>query len=812
MKKVISILIVVMLLFSLNAGVLHSYATSASTDIIITNHNGLSQSIREGREFDLSFTLENRSGSNLKDIYIEIQENDSFTPVGYGSRILFSDGALTAGASKSSSIKFKYVGGNSSRIPIKIIYKKLNAGPDSWSGELSTVEYIGVNAIPEVPTPEPQPEDTSKYIPVLNVSDSSRTSIEAGENRSISFAVKNNSEFVAENIAIRPHISSDTPFTIENLNASQFISRIRPNGTSSFSLKVNADITAREKSYPITLSYQFYNGHGDLFKSEETIYLSVINKSSSPKLNIESVNLPVQDIMPGNVINVGFLIKNNGTLDAKDVNISIDGLSNNGISITNMTNQKYHAVLGGNKYVYVDYNLKVSDKIESGTQHLDLKIKYKDPSGASYEESNQFFINVKEKAVKLSDLSIGNIVVPNYDIGVGEDFKVRFNLTNNGLGEAKNVKVLLGMDEEIIPKSPSIVNIQSIKAGDTKALEFTLSSTDKAITRNYPISITVEYENTDNKNGKQTLNQYLGVFIENIDDSNNSVPKIIIDQYNFTPSIVRAGENFDLRVSFLNTNRSKAIQNIKIFLTVDEETEKSGNVFTPVNSSNTFYIDYISPKDRVEKNITMFTVPDASPKTYTIKANFEYEDLDGNKLEATELIGIPVIQQSRLETSEINIPSEVFIGEPVYVSLEFYNMGKVTLNNLMVKVEGNFTVENPNYFVGNFDAGNSEFYEATIIPTEPGLATGRVVFSYEDSNGEIIEIEKDISFNVMEMAVDPFPPGFEDMEPGMEDQGIVKKIFTNKIFWFILVTALAVAAFIIIKKRAIKKKGMSLDE
>ena len=41
-----------------------------------------------------------------------------------------------------------------------------------------------------------------------------------------------------------------------------------------------------------------------------------------------------------------------------------------------------------------------------------------------------------------------------------------------------------------------------------------------------------------------------------------------------------------------------------------------GSVFTPVDSSNTFYIDNIPPKGRVEKKITMFTVPDAN-KTYS---------------------------------------------------------------------------------------------------------------------------------------------------------------------------------------------------
>ncbi len=42
-------------------------------------------------------------------------------------------------------------------------------------------------------------------------------------------------------------------------------------------------------------------------------------------------------------------------------------------------------------------------------------------------------------------------------------------------------------------------------------------------------------------------------------------------------------------------------------------------------------------------------MPDAQAKTYTITANFEYEDSKGEEYTATELIGgVPVIQQSNL--------------------------------------------------------------------------------------------------------------------------------------------------------------------
>lgn len=798
MKKTVIFFISLTVLVTSHASSLFSYGEN-NTDIVISNHSGLSTTVYEGDTFVLSFELSNRSNEDLSNIYIEIEDTGSFYPLEVGSKI-FLTSLIEAGGSSKKSFKFKYTGGSSTRLPIKIIYTKSGS-------ELSTVDYIGINAIPDSARPKPEPIDTSKYIPVLNLVNSSTPTLEAGTTKTISFSVHNNSSYTAENIRVSPSIADgDNPFTIENLNSSQLFSRIRPGGQTSFDLKIATDLTAKEKSYPIKLKYQFYNSHGDFFTTEETVYIKVVNKSRSPKLYINGTNMPTKEVGPGQTTEIGFFVQNIGTLDAEDISLSIQGLKNDGFSIVNMTNQQYKGSLAGNKVFYASYRLKASDKIESGTHNLDLKLQYRDSGNQAYEDTYQFFINAKAKDVKPSDLFIENIVTPNYDLESGQEFKFKFDLVNKGTGGARNIKIALDMEEEIIPKSPSVMKLQKINAGEIKSLEFTLSSVPEATTKNYPISINIEYEDDRQENEKQVLNQYIGVYIEKEGEENSSVPKIIIDQYSFNPHIVRAGENFDLNVSFFNTNKSKAVQNIKVFLTVDEETEKSGSVFTPVNSSNTFYIDYIAPKNRVEKNIVMYTVPDASPKTYTIKANFEYEDLEGNEYSPVEYIGIPVIQQSKLETTDINLPPEALMGEMLPISLELYNMGKVTLNNLMVKVEGNFQTENANYFIGNFDAGMSEYYETMIIPTEPGLLEGRVIFSYEDSNGETVEIFKGFSLNINDAPMEDFPP--EDFDPNMQEKGGTKKILT----WLILILVAAVTAFIIIRKKIIKKKGMALDE
>jgi hypothetical protein len=98
----------------------------------------------------------------------------------------------------------------------------------------------------------------------------------------------------------------------------------------------------------------------------------------------------------------------------------------------------------------------------------------------------------------------------------------------------------------------------------------------------------------------------------------------------------------------------------------------------------------------------MYTVPDAQAKTYTLTANFEYEDANGNEYTATELIGVPVVQESKLEIGELGYMPEAYVGQSTPISVEFFNTGKVTLYNMMVKLEGDFSNRKRSVFCRKF--------------------------------------------------------------------------------------------------------------
>jgi hypothetical protein len=395
-----------------------------------------------------------------------------------------------------------------------------------------------------------------------------------------------------------------------------------------------------------------------------------------------------------------------------------------------------------------------------------------------------------------------------------------FDLYNNSGRQVNNIKITATpqADGEIVPKSANIVQIDNLEENTSIPINFTFAATTSSKSQNYVISFLIEYEtgatNDDDTKEIASFTQYQGVNINNPDSQDNntkmSIPKIIVKEYSSSPVIVRSGQEFDLYMTFQNTNIDRSVKNIKAFLTVDEGTESKGSVFSPVNSSNTFYIDNIDPKGEVSQTLSMYTIPDAQPKTYTINVNFEYEDDNNESYSSIEKIGINVKQTTKLSLSEITVDEQAFVGEPLNINFEMYNTGKVTLSNLMIYVEGPFDTTQKSQYYGSFPSSSTEYYDNRLTPTEPGEQTLKVIISYEDDSGEEIREEKEILINVEEKIFEePDPMLITDLDT--TDSGSSSSSIILYIICFLILLILIVG-FIFYRKHKKKKERFDLDE
>jgi hypothetical protein len=229
----------------------------------------------------------------------------------------------------------------------------------------------------------------------------------------------------------------------------------------------------------------------------------------------------------------------------------------------------------------------------------------------------------------------------------------------------------------------------------------------------------------------------------------------------------------------------------------------------PVNSSNSFYIEKLGKKERINQAM-MFTVkPSAEQKTTPLTVDMSYEDGSGNAFTSKDIISIPVMQETRLEVDDVIAPPELYAGMQSGVSVQFYNMGKTTLNNLRVTAEGDFdTPESTSYFVGNMESGKSDTYDFSFIPRQGGAMEGKIIFTYEDAAGDQQILERPFSFEIQaEM------PAFDE---GMPPEDGAAQGDGGKALWIVLGALVLLAGGGIIAWRKIRKKKihreMEIDE
>ena len=295
------------------------------------------------------------------------------------------------------------------------------------------------------------------------------------------------------------------------------------------------------------------------------------------------------------------------------------------------------------------------------------------------------------------------------------------------------------------------------------------------------------------------------------ESSNGREPKVIISRYNVNPDKVLAGNYVTLTLYVENTN-SLPVNNVSIQLDVPSETTSSGGtvssgtVFSPVDSSNTFYVDRIEGKYTAVKTINMYVDPNATAKTYTVPVDIQYEGTDGTKYSSTDNVNIPVTQESKVEILNTNIQNMGNVGEPLNILVEFVNVGKVNLTNFKVRLEGNVPGKEDNvFYLGTFAAGESNEYSATIIPEEEGILEGSIQMSYIDADNQNAVLEIPFSCEIGPMI--EYEPIDMPEEP-MDQSGILDVL---KQHWMTMILAVVVIAQAVILIRN-KKKAKAEEE
>ena len=295
-----------------------------------------------------------------------------------------------------------------------------------------------------------------------------------------------------------------------------------------------------------------------------------------------------------------------------------------------------------------------------------------------------------------------------------------------------------------------------------------------------------------------------------------ALPKIVVDSYSFSSDKIYAGEDFDLTFTVRNTSNEEDTKSILVTMTNNAETGK----LTPAEGSNTLYIDKLAKGESKTMTMSIATAPDTEAKAYELKLDFDYEGAKTRpatlaKGASSASIPVTVLQKIRLKIDEPTVDGEAMEGESVPVYFSMYNMGRSSIYNCMVSVEGDGLSLEDSFFQGTVAAGNSMRADFSLITATPGQIDGEIVITYEDSLEEKMEERLPLSLYVSE-AYNPDmypgegdPNGMIDTMGGMEDPSASGGIPVWA--WIVggVVAAAAIVAVIIILK---KKRARALED
>ena len=546
------------------------------------------------------------------------------------------------------------------------------------------------------------------------------------------------------------------------------------------------------------------------------------NVSVDINSNVSSVKADTED-------KIQVTIKNNGGENLEKNSIKISAFPD-AISLKQGSSpvKNLSDIHVGNKTT-ANFEISVNKSAKAGTYPITFDFSGKYGTSVDnykdYTYSKTFYIKIievekeKKNNTQLKPFLISGIKHPAV-MNKGDVGNLTFKITNPNTTTINSVKISVQPDDGIVNQSQSTFVENNFGANASKTFSVRIFPQDKAEKKNYAIKISVEPANPSESSTKDSTNendsttpkilpsstQYTGIFYnapdkEDEEKKDNSVknPQIMISDYSYGESTIFPNTQFPLTMTFVNTSKEKTLRNIKISVSSDDGT------FIVVGTSNSFYVDSMSPSSSVTKTLPFSVKPDATTKTVGVNIDYSYEDTKGNTLTSKDTISIPVMQKTLFKIDDIIQPQDVVEGEPINIGANFYNLGKTSISNLKITSYGDFTIQgDQSYFVGNMEPGKNDSVSISVIPNDAKKINGAFVFTYETIEGKVVKTEKKFSFNLNPIpAVDP--------NANQEQVPVEEKKNYKKIIVFVGIGIVILAGVLFKIRSAKKKKIQELD-
>lgn len=401
------------------------------------------------------------------------------------------------------------------------------------------------------------------------------------------------------------------------------------------------------------------------------------------------------------------------------------------------------------------------------------------------------------------------------------------NLRNNSHATVYDVKVtmILDADDKVFPFEINDVNydrmFEKIEVGQVVELPYSMMIRPDTYTNYYQIKLKITYSENSSGGERKDYESSYYVKVNNKDEEDErrefnehdrTKARVIVDSFETEPKTIIAGEEFELICRIRNA--SKSIGATNLLLTLESEKVSDSAIFTTESGSSSIALDSLGPDQLHEVRVRLTSKPGAEQRSYGMKIIAKFDSPEYKNAEENLTIDIPVKQIARLNTSSFEImPSGISVGEETNVMFGVNNTGKVILYNVMVNFEAD-SIQSMETYVGNIkpgETGNVDCMLSGVAPTEDSGMI-KVAISYEDENGEVSTVEKEMQLYV----ADAVPEWDDQMAGNFDDIPMEDMSFFAQHKTVILACAGAAAVIVVIiiavavRKR--KKRKQALDE
>ena len=499
LKSILSILIVLIMVFSVQIPVYAASSTEDDTPVIVpkvtfSNFSVDKSNIKPGDTFTLTVTASGSRVSYIDDASFKFSGGDAF------SVYKGSDTEYVSYFSSGTTVSKTFICNSDTSQgshPISVTCNYTYPGGEGSSeASYSVMTYSG--------------SGVSGNTPVLVMSyDKFSSDLKAGQKFNFNFKISNKStSYNVRNVNIK--LNGGDAFNIVNSSDTIYKDSIAKSSTASFSKKFVCSNSVSSGLHPITVSvtYEYVkNGSTEQGTAETTFTVKTAAKKGSsklsltPRLVIGGFNYGNKAISGGKKFNLTFSVKNNSkTIKAKNVIIKLSG--GDTFVVADGTDTISVSNINPNSSVSVSKKFSCLNTAQSGVYPVTASISYEYIEGGQ-KQSGTDELTMSVPVVQPDKVMFSSIDLADKTINTGDETDCAFSIVNTGKTVLNNGNVRV-LDESGTELNSSYIG--TIEAGAQYSSNYNLPITLNEA-GDYKLTLVFEYENdnADKKSIKQTF-------------------------------------------------------------------------------------------------------------------------------------------------------------------------------------------------------------------------------------------------------------------------------------------------------------------